>query len=65
MGGFIVEQDQNDTNTKVLLLHPEELWRLLQTGALPWSDINIDDQEIDDHSKADWIIKLLALTQII
>jgi hypothetical protein len=66
MGGFVLEQDHNDTDTKVLQrISPRELWRLLQTGALPWSDIKIDDQDIDDHIKADWITKLLALAQIL
>jgi hypothetical protein len=66
MGGFVLEQDHNDTDIKVLQrISPRELWRLLQTGALPWSDINIDDQDIDDHIKADWITKLLALAQIL
>jgi hypothetical protein len=66
MGGFVLEQDHNDTDIKVLQrISPRELWRLLQTGALPWSDIKIDDQDIDDHIKADWITKLLALAQIL
>ncbi|KAF2864620.1 hypothetical protein BDV95DRAFT_509104, partial [Massariosphaeria phaeospora] len=66
MGGFIVEQDISARNMKVLQrILPSELWRLLQTGALPWSNVNIDDQDIDDRSKADWIVKLLALAQIL
>jgi hypothetical protein len=52
MGGFVLEQDHNDTDTKVLQrISPTELWRLFQTGALPWSDIKINDQDIDDIAK--------------
>ena len=60
MGGLNLEQDQNGTSSRI---SPKQLWTSLQTGGIPWSDISIDDKSIDDRSKADWVVKLLALAQ--
>jgi hypothetical protein len=62
MGGYVVQND-TPTGAKQYRVHPKKLMILFQSKALPWPSLS--DAEIDDHSKADWIIKGLALFQIL
>jgi hypothetical protein len=64
MGGFAIQEDGDDTGLRQRI-EPSGLWKLLQEGAVPWSDVDVTDLEIEDRSKADWLVKLLALTQIL
>ncbi|KAH7089946.1 hypothetical protein FB567DRAFT_315259 [Paraphoma chrysanthemicola] len=61
MGGFVFQDDFDGApryryNTYMLM-------RLLKSQQLPWPKSS--DEEIDDRSKADWIMKSLALLQIV
>jgi len=62
MKGFIIEYDL-DSQTHRNRLDPKALYKLMEEGTITWLDI--DDAEIDDRSKADHLVKLLALTQIL
>lgn len=62
MGGLIVEYDDHGQPRRERL-NPAKLYHYIQDGSLSWPEIK--HTEIDDRSKADGIVKLLALTQIL
>jgi len=62
MGGFIIEYESNDQRFRKQL-HPKKMFELLDRKLLPWPEI--EDAEIDDRSKADGFVKLLAVAQIL
>jgi hypothetical protein len=62
MGGLLVEYDDHGQPRRERL-EPSELYEYIQDGSLSWPQV--DDTEIDDRSKADSIVKLLALAQIL
>lgn len=64
MGGFAV-QHKHDNNVlpSSLRVSPDKCLELFQAEVVAWPEIT--DKEIDDHSKADWLVKSLALTQIL
>jgi hypothetical protein len=61
MGGFVVQNDVDDT--KYQRVKPKKLWEMFTTGALPWPECTDDD--IEDRSKADWLVKAIGLIQIL
>jgi len=61
MGGFIIEYESNDQRCRKQL-HRTKMFELLDQKLLPWPEI---EDEIDDRSKADGFVKLLALAQIL
>ncbi|KAF2833866.1 hypothetical protein CC86DRAFT_462124 [Ophiobolus disseminans] len=61
MGGFIVEHDSGEEKHRKFM-KPEYLIELCTQKKIPWPEVDEDD--IDDRSKADGLVKLLALTQI-
>jgi hypothetical protein len=62
MGGLLVEYEENG-QTRRERLEPENLYRYFRKGSLSWPIV--EDVEIDDRSKTDGLVKLLALTQIL
>ncbi|KZM21840.1 uncharacterized protein EKO05_0003131 [Ascochyta rabiei] len=58
MGGFAVK-----ANGRVIHLSPKKLMKLFHADVLPWPDTT--EAEILDRSKADWVLKSLALVQAI
>ena len=56
MGGLVVKVDD-----KIVFLKPKQLLDLLEADVLSWPDVT--EQEILDRSKADWVLKSLALIQ--
>jgi hypothetical protein len=61
-GGYVTHNDS--TNGKPCLrIQPEKLLQLFQTKAMLWPTLS--DAEINDRSKADWILKTVALLQIL
>jgi hypothetical protein len=62
MGGFVVQQDSQPEGPP-RTLRPEKLLEMFQNNTLPWPKVSNDD--IKDKSKADWIIKSLAIIQIL
>lgn len=64
MGGFDVRRPaEYELSRHDKVLKPKHYLELLDKGRLPWP--TIEDKVIEDHSKADWLIKLLALIQVI
>jgi hypothetical protein len=59
MGGFVVRFPDGQRRR----VRPEVLVELLQEGKLSWPDTT--NEEIEDHSKSNWLIKAFALIQII
>jgi hypothetical protein len=59
MGGFAVRS--NDGHIR--RLHPQELVASFHNGDLDWPEVS--DEEIDDRSKATWLVKSFALMQMI
>lgn len=57
MGGFVIKVDN-----KSIYLEPRTLVELLDTGVIAWPETT--EADIMDHSKADWILKSLALVQV-
>jgi hypothetical protein len=62
MGGFVV-QYKHPHNTKRFRVSPEKLVTLVNNKEMEWPEIT--NEEIMDRSKADWIVKTLALVQIL
>lgn len=62
MSGFAVD-DMSKPETKRVCLDPEYLTELFIDGSIPWPDL--DDADIEDRSKADWLIKLISSLQIL
>jgi hypothetical protein len=60
MGGFVIQSDVDDTKHR--RVSPEKLFSMFKTGALPWPECT--DDEIEDRSKADWLVKTIGLIQI-
>jgi hypothetical protein len=58
MGGYAVHNPENQNSR----LRPKELLQLLDKGQVPLPDI--DESDIDDKSKANWVTKSIALFQI-
>jgi hypothetical protein len=81
MGGFVLEHDRPDGRVKRQRVHPEKLIQMFQDESsalsvsseeastmfrpskLPWPALT--DQDIDARSKADWIVKTIAIAQIL
>lgn len=62
MGGITIEYDTNSGRRRKYL-SSERFYNLLKNKLLPQFDI--EDAEIEDHSKADVLVKVLALVQIL
>jgi hypothetical protein len=62
MGGFAVQQD-SQLEGPPRTLRPVKLLEMFRNNTLPWPKVSDDD--IKDKSKADWIIKSLAIIQIL
>jgi hypothetical protein len=62
MGGLAV-QCTSDPEGVPTYVKPGQLVNALKSGSLDWPTIH--DADIDDRSKADWIVKCIALMQII
>jgi hypothetical protein len=60
MGGFVIQSDIDDTQHQ--RVRPRKLLDMFKTGALPWPECT--DDEIEDRSKADWLVKAIGLVQI-
>jgi hypothetical protein len=60
MGGFVIQSDFDDTQHQ--RVSPKKLFSMFKTGALPWPECT--DDEIEDRSKADWLVKTIGLIQI-
>jgi hypothetical protein len=60
MGGFVV-LNGSSTNDKPHRVRPKKLLELFQEEELPWPTLS--DAEINDRSKADWVVKSLAILQ--
>jgi hypothetical protein len=60
MGGFVIQSDVDDTQHQ--RVSPKKLFGMFKTGALPWPECT--DDEIEDRSKADWLVKTIGLIQI-
>jgi hypothetical protein len=60
MGGFVV-QNESSANDEPHRVRTETLLKLFQEEKLPWPTLS--DAEINDRSKADWIVKSLAILQ--
>jgi hypothetical protein len=58
MGGFIVDLGPNSEYDQPVRIRPTELLELFETGKLVWPDTS--DADIEDRSKADWIVKSLC-----
>jgi len=61
MGGFVI-QCKSDPEGQSVRIAASDFVDLVASGTLSWPDIRTSD--IDDRSKADWIIKSIALLQI-
>jgi hypothetical protein len=61
MGGFVVEY-KVDGHKHHKRVHPESLFDIIDYDSTIWTDIK--DSEIDNRSKADWLVKFVALVQI-
>lgn len=59
MGGFVVQVD----STRNMLFKPEDAARLIHENIVEIP--TLIDKDIDDHSKASWVSKSVALIQII
>ncbi|KAH5714491.1 hypothetical protein HBI20_148720 [Parastagonospora nodorum] len=59
MGGFVVRFPDGQRRR----VRPDVLVEFLQDGKLSWPDTT--NEEIEDHSKSNWLIKAFALIQII
>jgi hypothetical protein len=62
MGGFILEYGPSH-NKRRKRVEPKALLKLCEDKSIPWPEA--EDADIEDHSKADGLIKLLALIQIL
>jgi hypothetical protein len=58
MGGFVIKSDD-----QLIRASPKNLLKLLDTDVLSWPEVTTS--EIEDRSKADWILKSLALAQAV
>lgn len=64
MGGFAVHGCTTPKGPRQIIhLEPRELLELIQANTLPWPEVRDDD--IAARSKADWLVKVLALVQIL
>lgn len=61
MGGFAI-QCKSDPEGEPACISSEDFVNLADSGALSWPSLYASD--IDDRSKADWVIKSIALMQI-
>jgi hypothetical protein len=62
MGGFVVENG-SAADAKARRVRPEKLLKFFKAKTMPWPTLS--DAEISDRSKADWIVKSLAVLQIL
>jgi hypothetical protein len=62
MGGFVVQND-SAADAEARRVRPKKLLELFKSKAMPWP--NLSDAELNDRSKADWIVKSLAVLQIL
>jgi hypothetical protein len=60
MGGFVIN-DSSREFAGPIRIRPSKLLEHFEAGDLAWPSTS--DGEIDDHSKADWVVKSLALLQ--
>jgi hypothetical protein len=66
MGGFALlgrKTTQLEESPRPIHIEPADLFKLVQSKEVPWPEV--DDRDIEARSKADWIVKLLALAQIL
>jgi hypothetical protein len=63
MGGFLVNLGPSSRYNHPARIRPAKLLELFEAGKPNWPDTS--DAEIEDRSKADWIVKSLALTQVL
>ncbi|OAK96041.1 hypothetical protein IQ06DRAFT_352285 [Phaeosphaeriaceae sp. SRC1lsM3a] len=61
MGGFVVQSTPQQTER--FRLHPDKLFSMFKSGALPWPVIAED--EITSRSRADWFTKGITMVQIL
>jgi hypothetical protein len=62
MGGFVVENDST-ADAKAHRVRPDKLLQFFKSKTMPWPTLS--DAELNDRSKADWIVKSLAILQIL
>jgi len=62
MGGFVI-QCKSDPEGQPVRIAANDFADLVASGSLSWPKLCVSD--IDDRSKADWVIKFIALFQII
>jgi hypothetical protein len=63
MGGFVVDLGPNATYDHPIRIHPIRVRAIFEAGKLAWPETL--DKEIEDRSKADWVVKSLALIQVL
>jgi hypothetical protein len=64
MGGFVKQHKQNDNVlSPSVRVSTERLIEMFQDGSIDWPTLKIE--ETDDRSKANWLVKSLALVQIV
>jgi hypothetical protein len=61
MGGFVVQSDGDDAQYQ--RVNPTKLFAMFKSGELPWPECSDDD--IENRSKADWLVKAIGLVQIL
>jgi hypothetical protein len=62
MGGFVVQND-SAADAKARRVRPDKLLGYFKSRKMPWPTLS--DAEINDRSKVDWIVKSLAVLQIL
>jgi len=60
MGGFVLQCNLEDEASPICV-ESETFVELIDSDVLDWPSMS--DSEIDDRSKADWVIKTIALAQ--
>lgn len=63
MGGFAVQYNSGGIESSPQRLLPTEMFDLFMSKTLDWPDV--DDKEIEDRSKADWLVKATASSQVL
>ncbi|KAH7348032.1 hypothetical protein BKA66DRAFT_477523 [Pyrenochaeta sp. MPI-SDFR-AT-0127] len=63
MGGLEINLVEEEQSAQRLRISPKEFTELCSTNRMPWPKTT--DSDVDDRSKADWMVKVIAFAQVL